>query len=559
MTATGASLLVEQLRALGVRQIFTLNGGHIAPIYDACLDGGPAIVDVRHEDAAVHMAHAYARVTGSPGVACLTAGPGVTNGISAVAAAWAAASPIVVIGGKVPTPQVDLGALQDVDQVSLLRPVTRSARTVLGAERIPEYVAEAFRLASLPPQAPTFVEVPTDVLRSVAPAVVTLYPPPAQTRPAPAAAAVNAAAEALRRAERPVLVAGSGVLWSGAEEAVRRLAERLSMPVLTTSLARGLLPVAHPLNLFAARSRLLRDADVVVVVGSRFNYVLNYGRPPRLPAAATLIHIDASAAEVDRNRRADIPIVADARAALEEIGDAVDAVPGDDRSWLADATAAHNAARERLLEPPRGDAIHPLELCNQVLDASPPGTRFVVDGGDILSFARLTIQPDGPRRFLDPGPYGGLGAGVPFANSVKLAAPDDAVVCITGDGALGFNVMELDTSVRHGLPIVVVVSNNSAWGIERNAQVEDFGIDRVVATELRDVRFDEVARALGCHAQRVTDRGEIAEAVRQAIASGETALIDVVTDVDVRSPDLRRGLATVPDRTPLAWSTGEDR
>ena len=552
MNATGASLLADQLRLLGVDRIFTLNGGHIAPIYDACLDAGVAIVDVRHEDAAVHMAHAHSRVTGAPGVACLTAGPGVSNGVSAIASAWAAASPLVVLGGKVPLPQVDLGALQDVDQVSMVRPVTRSARTVLDASRVAEYVADAYRLAALPPQSPTFVEIPTDVLRAATDRTE-LYaasPPPAS---APSADALELAAAALRRAQRPVLVAGSGVLWSRAEEAVRRLAEALSMPVLTTSLARGLLAPDHPLNLFAARSRLLGDADLVLVVGTRFNYVLNYGQPPRLPAAAALIHVDASADEVDRNRRADVAIVADARLALEALTAALEPVPRSARPWLNEATAAHVAARRRSMEVQSGGAVHPLRLCHEVAAAAPPGTRFVVDGGDVLSFARVAIQPDGPRRFLDPGPYGGLGAGIPFSNATKLAAPDDPVVCITGDGALGFNVMELDTSVRHGLPIVVVVSNNAAWGIERNAQVEDFGPDRIVATELRDARFDEVARALGCRGRRVTAAEEIGEAVREAIDYGEPALVDVVTDAAVRSPDLQRGLATVPDREPLAW------
>jgi acetolactate synthase-1/2/3 large subunit len=555
VTATGAQLLAKQLRILGVDRLFTLNGGHIAPIYDACLAEGPAIVDVRHEDAAVHMAHAYARATGRPAVACLTAGPGVTNGVSAVAAAWAAASPVVILGGKVPTPQLDLGALQDVDQVSILRPVTRTARTVFDADRVPEYVAEAFRLAAVPPQGPTFLEIPTNVLRAEVEHDVHLYPRSTPPPAAPGPAALEAAAAALRGAERPVLIAGSGVLWSGAEGVVRGLAELLSSPVLTTSLARGILPVDHPLNLFAARSRLLADADVVMVVGSRFNYVLNYGRPPRLPAAATVIHIDASADEVDRNRRADVAVVADARLALELLIESVEPVPFSDRPWLAEATKVHAVARRKLIQPSNGGGIHPLTLCNEVVAAVPPGTRFVVDGGDILSFARLAVHPNGPRRFLDPGPYGGLGAGVPFANAMKLAAAEDPVVCITGDGALGLNVMELDTSVRHGLPIVVVVSNNAAWGIERNAQIADFGEDRVVATELRDCRFDELAKALGCRGRRVTNVADIGEAVADAIRSGEPAVVDVVTDVNVESPDLRRGLATVPDHSPLAWGT----
>jgi acetolactate synthase-1/2/3 large subunit len=554
LTATGASLLAEQLRLSRVEKVFTLNGGHIAPIYDALIDGGPAIVDVRHEDAAVHMAHAYARMTRVPGVACLTAGPGVTNGVTAIASAWAAASPVVVIGGKVPIPQLDLGALQDIDQISLMRPVTRSARTVIEANRIPEYFAEAMRLSAVAPHSPTFLEIPTDVLRSQVPADQARYytdvvPP----FPAPDTSALEAVASSLRSAQRPLIVAGSGVLWSGAEAEVRRLAETLRIPVLTTSLARGLLPPGHPLDLYAARSHLLRSADLVLVLGTRFNFVLNYGRPPRIPSETTLVHVDASADEVNRNRRADIAIVADARATIEQLLAQMEPVAEDERAWLVEARSIHAQACETHLQPETAGAIHPLRLCHEVVGAAPPGTRFVVDGGDILSYGRLAIHPNGPRRYLDSGPYGCLGVGVPFANAMKLAAPEDPVVCVTGDGALGLNVMELDTSVRHGIPIVVVVANNAAWGIERNAQIADFGHDRVIATELRDARFDQVAQALGCKGRRVTSAAEIPLALQEALRSGEPSLIDVVTDVDVLSPDLKRGLATVPDDAPVEW------
>jgi acetolactate synthase-1/2/3 large subunit len=550
----GASLLAEQLHLSGVEKIFTLNGGHIAPIYDAILDGGPAIVDVRHEDAAVHMAHAYARMTRAPGVACLTAGPGVTNGVTAIASAWAAASPVVVIGGKVPIPQLDLGALQDIDQISLMDPVTRSARTVFEANRIPEYVAEAMRLSTVAPHSPTFVEIPTDVLRARVPTdQARYYSDVAPSLPAPDSAALEAAASALREAQRPLIVAGSGVLWSGAEDEVRRLAEKLRMPVLTTSLARGLLPPRHALNLYAARSHLLRSADLVLVLGTRFNFVLNYGRPPRIPNETTVIHVDASPDEVNRNRRADIAIVADARVTVEQLLALMEPVAENERPWLEEASSIHDRARETRIPAESSGAVHPMRLCHEVVSASPANTRFVVDGGDILSFARLALHPNGPLRYLDSGPYGCLGVGVPFANAMRLAEPDDPVVCITGDGALGLNVMELDTSVRHGIPIVVVVANNAAWGIERNAQIADFGPERVIATELRDARFDQLAQALGCKGRRVTSAAEIPLALEEALKSGEPSLIDVVTDVDVRSPDLRRGLATVPDNAPVTW------
>lgn len=549
-------LAVAQLKREGVEVLFSLNGGHVAPIYDACLDLGIRIVDVRHEDAAVHMAHAYGRLTGRPGVACVTAGPGVTNTVTAIAAARAAASPLLLIGGKAPVKQFDLGALQDVDQVAILRPITKAAFTVLEGTRVPEYLNAAIRLANTPPHGPVYVEIPTDVMRETVAAErlesVTLRPARLAQRPAPDPALVERAAALMSRAERPVILAGSGVWWSGAHGALRALAERLEAPVLTTSLARGALPPGHPLNLAGARTYLLSGADLVIVVGTRFNYVIGYGRPPRLPESAAVVQIDLAAEELNRNRVADLAIQADAGAALAALADAL--VPrAAPRPWLAQARARHERARAAVARDAASDArpVHPLRLCRDVVAAVPSETVIVLDGGDILSWARLVVEPEGPGRFLDPGPYGCLGVGLPFANAAKLARPSAPVVCICGDGALGLNLMEFDTAVRHRLPIVVVVSNNAAWGIERNSQIADFGPDRVVGTLLADVRFDLVARALGGHGERVTDPADIGPAVRRALESPTAALVDVVTDVDAASPDLKRGLARVPDRQPL--------
>lgn len=548
---------VAQLRREGVDVLFSLNGGHVALIYDACLDLGVRIVDVRHEDAAVHMAHAWGRLTGHAGVACVTAGPGVTNTVTAVAAAFTAASPLVLIGGKAPVKQFDLGALQDVDQVGILRPVTKAAFTVLEGARAPEYVNAALRLAHAPPHGPVYLEIPTDVMRETRSVesldACTLPPARLAGHPAPDPALLARAAGLLARAERPVIVAGSGVGWSGAHAELRALAERAQAPVLTTSLARGALPPAHPLHLPGARSFLLSGADLVLVVGTRFNYVLGYGRPPRLPEGATVVQIDLAPAELNRNRVADLAIQADARAALGAL--AAELPASGRRAWLDEARARHERARAALAREAACAArpIHPLRLCRDVVAAAPPETVFVLDGGDVLSFARLAVEPAGPGRFLDPGPYGCLGVGLPFANAAKLARPAAPVICISGDGALGINLMEFDTAVRHRLPVVVVVSNNAAWGIERNSQAEDFGPDRVVGTLLRDCRFDLIAQALGGRGERVTDPDDIGQAVRRALDAGVPALVDVVTDVGAASPDLKRGLARVPDRQPLAF------
>jgi len=562
MTGDAGHLSVAQLRREGVDVLFSLNGGHIAPIYDACLDAGVRIVDVRHEDAAVHMAHAYSRLSERTGVACVTAGPGVTNTVTALATAHAAASPLLLLGGKAPVKQFDLGALQDVDQIAILRPVTKAAWTVLEGARAAEYVNAAIRLAHAPLPGPVYVELPTDVLREPgAPAGAearTLPPARLAGRPGPDPDLLARAAALVEGAARPVIVAGSGVGWAGAHAGLRAFAERIQAPVLTTSLGRGALPAGHPLNLAAARSFLLAGADLVVVVATRFNYVLGYGRPPRLPETARIVQIDLAPEELNRNRVTDVAIQADAGAALAALAAAVSARAAP-RPWLDEARRRDQRARQALARQAASDArpIHPLRLCQDVARAAPPGTVFVLDGGDILSFGRLVVEPDGPGCYLDPGPYGCLGVGLPFANAAKVARPSTPVVCISGDGALGINLMEFDTAVRHRLPIVLVVSNNAAWGIELNSQRADFGEDRVIGTLLRDCRFDRVAQALGGHGERVTEPAEIATAVGRALDAGVPALVDVVTDPTAASPDLTRGLARVPDRQPLTvWGEG---
>jgi acetolactate synthase-1/2/3 large subunit len=474
-----------------------------------------------------------------------------------MATAFVNASPLVLLGGKAPVRQFDLGALQDVDQIGVLRPVTKAAFTVFEGGRAPEYVNAAVRLAHAAPHGPVYVEIPTDVMRETIQGDVealTLAPARVLARPGPDPGQIDEAVRRLERAERPLILAGSGAVWADAHAALRRLADALQAPVLTTSLARGVLPRDHPLNLGAARSYLLGNADLILVAGTRFNYVLGYGRPPRIPAEAVVIQIDLAPGELNRNRVTDLAIHADVGAALERLAARVPAMASP-RPWLAEAHARQTRAREALQRDAATDArpIHPLRLCREVVGAAPPDTVFVLDGGDILSFARLAVEPDQPGRFLDPGPYGCLGVGLPFANAAKLARPGAPVVCISGDGALGINLMEFDTAVRHRLPVVVVVSNNAAWGIEWNSQRLDFGADRTVGTALRDCRFDVIAQALGGHGERVTDPGALGAAVRRALDAGVPALVDVVTDVTAASPDLRRGLARVPDRQPLEF------
>lgn len=419
---TAARLAIAQLKSLGVKLIFSLNGGHIAALYDACLDTGIRIVDVRHEDAAVHMAHAFSRFTNTTGVACVTAGPALTNTVSAVAAAWAAASPLLVIGGKVPVKQFDLGALQDVNQIDLLRPITKAAHVVLEGARVPQYLADAVRLPWTPPHGPVYVELPTDVLREEIDRNidVNIGLPVSGGRPAPDAGLLERVVALLESANRPAIIAGSGVLWSRAAPELRAFAERIEAPVLTTSLARGVIGNQHPLNLFAARSFVMTNSDLFIVVGTRFNYIQGYGRPPRFPNHVPIVQIDLAAQELNRNRIVDVAIQADAAAALAALTATV-RERSRPRTWIAEAHARHTKACAAMDAEAASNAqpIDPLRLCADMIHAAPRDATVVLDGGDIPSFARQVVHPDQPEQFLDPDPFGCLGVGIPFASATS--------------------------------------------------------------------------------------------------------------------------------------------
>jgi acetolactate synthase-1/2/3 large subunit len=553
-TLGGGELVVKALKQEGIDVIFSLNGGHIAPIYDACLDEKVRIIDVRHEEAAGHMAHAYSRITGKIGVAAVSAGPGVTNIVTAVANAYQAGSPLLVIGGKAPLKQFELGALQDIPQVEIMAPITKWSRTILETARIPEYLSIAFRQAVSGRPGPVYVEIPTDILRARTEfsdsAMPTNYRTGARAQGDPVA--VAKAIELLQKAKRPLVVAGSGVVWSGASEELRRFVDSTGFPVLTTSVAKGCVPSSHPQHFPAARSAAMSQADVILIVGTRFNFVMGYGRPPRLARDVKVIQVDIDPSEIGRNRPVDIGIVGDAKMVLQQLADTAG---GDITEWLTVLRAKNTDAEQRLEPSSKSDArpIHPLRLCREVQACLDDSTVVVADGGDIFSFARVAIQVNRPGHWLEPGAFGCLGVGVPFAIAAKVAGPEKRVICITGDGAFGLTGMEMDTAVRHKLPIVVVISNNAAWGIERTSQIEDFGPDRIIGTELNPSRYDLLVQALGGYGELVEDPDQIRPALLRAFASGLPACLNVMTDRCARSPDAVRGLARVPDEQPLGW------
>jgi acetolactate synthase-1/2/3 large subunit len=546
---TGGELVAQALAAASVRHVFTLVGGHTTPVVDACAQIGVGIVDVRHEEAAAHMAHAWARTTGEPGIALVTAGPGVTNTVTGVAHAWSGGAPLVVLAGRAPLAQADRGALHEMDQVALMRPITKWAATVFETGRLPEYVARAIAESRSGRPGPVFLELPSDVLRGSADADV--IAPAAVPRPAGDPAAVAEGATLLAQARRPLVVAGSGVFWSGAGEELLALVEHLGAPVIVSHAARGILPDDHSHHVGAVRSQALRTADVVLVVGSRFNFMLAYGQPPRWNPEAQVVQVDVDPGALGRNRRVDVEIAGDARLVLRALVRGLPRRPAG--SWLAELRRADAESRARLAAETaaaRTEWIHPLSVCSALARALEPDAFVAVDGGDILSFARQAVPGRRPGGWLDSGSFGCLGYGVAAACAAKLAFPDRQAVALVGDGAFGLGAIELDTAARHGLAILVLVSNNGAWAIEAASQEMEFG--RSVATALERRPYHLLAESLGCEGVEVTRTDEL-DAALAAPLGGRPRLVNVHTDPAPRSPDGRRGLGLVPDRQAVAF------
>lgn len=558
---TVAETVAALLVARGVERVFALCGGHVMPMWMAADAAGIAIVDVRDERAAVHMAQAHAEVTGGLGVAMVTAGPGVTNAVTGIANAHVARAPVLVLSGTPPGAQENRGALQDIDHVALVGPVARYARTVrdpaLAAQELDEAVARALGEGGEP--GPAFVQFPTDVLRA--------SPPAAMCRPEHLAAkarprlhpdpdAVARAVDLLWSARRPLVVSGRGARGAGSE--LRALLDRLGCAYLDTGESRGLVPDDHPSAVAAMRGAAMAEADLVVTVGRRLDFQLAYGSPAVF-REARFVRIADTAGELRDNRRGAAEILASPAPALAAlVAAAGNRPPATDRAWLARLRRGHEERAARLRRalagaPPGADGrMHPNRLVGALRDGLGDDAIVVVDGGDFLSFARVGLSAP---TMLDPGPFGCIGVGVPYGIAAALACPDRRVVVATGDGAFGFNVMELDTAVRHGARAVFVVANNGAWQIEVHDQTERHG--RVAGTRLQFADHAAVARGLGLHAERVEDADALPAALERAFAAAP-ALLDVVVTPDAVSSDARGGLAWVPDTQALAaWDEAE--
>ena len=535
----GGRLTAKALKAAGVECVFTLSGGHVMGIYDGCLDEGIKVIDVRHEQAAVHAADAWARLNpGRVGVAVLTAGPGVTDGVTGVANAWRANSPILVIGGQGPFNNLRRGSLQEMDHVSVMKPITKWADACYETGRIAEYVELAIRTAMSGVPGPSFLEIPMDVLHAPIDLDSVTMPSFRDYRVASAAPTdrVEAALELLRGASQPMLMAGTALKWSEGGPALRRFAEATSIPVFTNGMGRGQLPMSHPQFFNRTRKDALAGADLVVLAGTPLDFRMKYGAS--IPADAKVVQLDLDETLIGQNRSADVGLVGNLGANLDAMLDGLRAGELDFSDWSATLRATEDAAEQALATQLTSDEvpIDPMRLCKAIADVIAADDEMIVigDGGDIVAQASKVLKVPDRGTWMDPGPLGTLGVGMPFALAAQLANPDKRVLIIYGDGSFGLNGFEFDTAVRFGLPIVGVVGNDAAWGQMMRPQAMIYGIDRLVATTLTYTRYDKVVEALGGHGEHVTDPSEIVPAIERALASGKPALVNVEmrTDVD---------------------------
>jgi thiamine pyrophosphate-dependent acetolactate synthase large subunit-like protein len=513
---------VAAMRAFGIDVMFTLNGGHIWPLYEACRNQGVRVFDTRHEQSATFAAEAYAKLTRRPAVAALTAGPGITNGVSAVTSAWFNGAPLVVLGGRAPQQRWGAGSLQELDHVPILASITKSAGTVLDADKAGAMVHDAIALATEPHRGPVFLDFPLDVFRPAAGDV----PGAAAGRGVePDPDAVARLADLVGQAERPVFIVGSDVYWAGTEGELAAAVAQLRVPVFTNGLGRGMLPADHELAFLRTRGLLKTRADVVVVLGTPLDFRLGFGRF----GEATVAHIVD--AESQRAAHVDVLTVAgDIAATLRGLADSTGRRT-DHESWIAELRAAEDAARaaEEPLLAASGGPIKPTRVYGELRKRLAADSIVICDGGDFASYAGKYVEVRRPGGWLDTGPCGCLGNGLGYSIAARVARPDAQIVALLGDGAAGFSLMDADSLVRQGLPVVMVVGNNGMWGLEKHPMQAIYGWD--MACDLQPgCRYDEVVTALGGGGELVTDSEQIGPALDRGFASDVPYLVNVVTD-----------------------------
>ena len=539
MAVHGGKLAARALKQAGIECIFTLSGGHVMAIYDGCLDEGIEIIDVRHEQAAVHAADAWSRLNpGKVGCAVLTAGPGVTDGVTGVANAWRANSPILVIGGQGPFDNLRRGSLQEIDHVAVMKPITKWADTCYSTDRIPDYIEMGIRHAVSGNPGPAFLEIPMDVLSAELEWEEVRFPtirtePPLLT---PSATEIDEALSLLAGAERPVMMVGTSAKWSNASGAVQKFIEAAHIPTFVNGMGRGLVKPGTPELLNRVRKEAITQCDVFVCAGVLLDFRLAYGKT--IPADAKIIQIDLENELIGTNRSADASVVGNLRAAFDTMTESI--VKSDKKFdysvWRDRLVDRENELEKAFASQLNSDEvpIDPLRLCREIRDfVAGKDVILIGDGGDIVAQASKVLPVPEENCWMDPGPLGTLGVGMPFALAAQVAKPEKRVLIIYGDGAFGLNGFEYDTAVRFNLPIVGIVGVDAAWGQMVRPQAQFFGADRVVATKLNYTRYDKIVEAMGGHGEYCERPEEIGPALERAFAAGKPALVNVVMRQDV--------------------------
>lgn len=540
---TGAELFVDAVERHGIRDIFTLVGDHLNDVLLCAGQRGLRIVDMRHEAAVVHAADAWARITRRPSLSLVTGGPGHTNALTGVATAFLAGSPVITVSGSRAAIQAHRGAFQDIDQMGMIKPVVKWAAEPSSASQIPFLFGRACAEAMSGRTGPVHLTIPVDLFAAKTENAIDYPQAVPEHRPWPSPFDLDRAATMLAEAKRPVIIAGSGVWWSGAEDELLGFAEHTKIPVFTITLARGVMADDHPLcfgyadpSLNRAAAQALQNADVALVLGKRIDFRLGLGAARVLPPALKIIQVDIEPAELGMNRRIDLPICADIRSTLTWLSSAMEARQCGSAEWL-DQLRGYRSEWEAWLTAAAkeaGSPMHPATFYGELRAALPRDILYSWDGGDFAHWGRAMLPAATPGGWMRLGPLATIGAALPNGLALQMAHPDKPVTVITGDGSLGFYIAELDTAVRHNLPIVVIVGNDAGWGLERELQ----GRDRTVGCELRATRYDIVMQGFGGEGENITSPDEVGPAVERAFKSRRPYLLNVNIR-GVRSPFTR--------------------
>lgn len=536
---TGSEILAKALRNEGVNDLFFIMGGPMLLAEESCIKEGIRPIDVRHEQAAAFMGQAYSRLLNKPSVCMAASGPGVTNLITGIANAYIDCVPVVAVGGSSPFKAYGRQVFQEIDQLGMMKPCTKWAERVYSLARIPEMVNVAFQKAMAGKPGPVYLDFPGDILyekideseidwsisgRSIP-----------RARPHAAPELITDTVEALSKAKKPVIVTGGGILWSDAADELREFVDKMEIPFYTTPQGRGVIPEDHPLSYMTVRSAAFRESDLIMIIGTRMNYIIGHAAPPRFNKDATIIRIDIDEDEISTSpRKIDIGIVGDAKAVLDQINSRLDGAVNKDNfsEWRNRLGEEEAVKRSR----PGGNSIsnavpiHPLRLCEEVKNFMDRDAILVVDGQEILNYGRQSMPTFEPGHRLNSGPFGTMGVGLPFGLGAKIAKPDCQVIVVHGDGSFGLNAMELDTAVRHGINVLVVISLNGGWTADPDGTKP--------GRDLGYTRYDKMAEALGCYAEYVEQPGEIKGALERAqeqVNTGRVAVVNIKTDHTARA------------------------